>query len=316
MTKLTRADTARYLLAGDRFLILTHKRPDGDTLGSAAALCLGLRQLGKTAHVLRNRDITEKYAHLHDAIAKDQAEETDTLISVDVAAPNMLLPGGEYLQAQIALQIDHHGTATHFAPLTLVDADAAACGEILYDVLTEMGVKLDHAIANALYTAVSTDTGCFRFANVRPHTFQTAAACMAAGADFFAINQALFMTNSRPKLRLQGWMVENARFLQQGKVAVVALPRSVEQALGVQEDDMENLTDFLRSIAGVKLAATLRENADGTVKLSARSVPPIDVAAVCAKFGGGGHQNAAGATVAMSLKEATDALITALPEVP
>lgn len=315
MTKLTRADTARYLLAGDHFLILTHKRPDGDTLGSAAALCLGLRQLGKTAHVLRNRDVTEKYAHLHEALAKDTAESGETLISVDVAAPNMLLPGGENLQTQIDLQIDHHGTATCFAPLTLVDAGAAACGEIIYDVLMEMGVMPDQAIANALYTAVSTDTGCFRFANVTPHTFQTAAACLEAGAECFAINQALFMTNSRPKLRLQGWIVENARFLQQGRVAVVALPRSVEEALGVREDDMENLTGFPRSIAGVKLAATLRESADGTVKISVRSVPPIDVAAVCAKLGGGGHQNAAGATVAMSLEEATDALIAALPEV-
>lgn len=304
MTKLTRTDTARYLLAGDRFLILTHKRPDGDTLGSAAALCLGLRQLGKTAHVLRNRDVTEKYAHLHDALAKEMAEPGDTMISVDVAAPNMLLSGGEGLQAQITLQIDHHGTATHFAPMTLVDADAAACGEIIYDVLTEMGAKLDKPMAEALYTAVSTDTGCFRYANTTAHTYRVAAACWEAGGDLHAINQQIFETNSFGKLRLQSWMTENIRFRCSGQVAVCALPAQVERDLGLTEDDLENVSGFPRSIEGVKIAATLRETSDGRIKVSVRALPGFDAAAVCAKFSGGGHKGAAGATLKAELEEA------------
>lgn len=315
MTKLTRAEVARFLLQHDRYCILTHRRPDGDALGSSAFLCLSLRQLGKTAFVLENPDVTEKYAHLHRPFAKKQAQEGDVLITVDVAAPNMLQTGSEALVERIALQIDHHGTGKDFGQNCLVDPTSAACGEILYEIATQMGVVLDREMANALYTAISTDTGCFRFANVTARTFRTAAACVEAGGECFQLNQELFMTNSLPKLKLQSWMVENARILQNGKVAIVPLPRSVEEALGVQEDDMENLTGFPRSIQGVKLAATLRESKDGTVKVSVRSVPPIDVAAVCATFGGGGHQNAAGATLAMPLEAATQALIRALPQI-
>ncbi len=315
MTSLTRAEAARFLRAHDNYVILTHKRPDGDTIGSAAALCMGLRKLGKTAFVLRNPEVTDKYRHLHEHLAKGTVEETDTLLCVDVAAANMLQVNADRLPSPVSLRIDHHGTATGFTPFSLVDSGSASCGELIWDILTELNIPLDRELANALYTAISTDTGCFRYANVTAHTFQTAAACWNAGADCFAINQALFMTNSLAKLRLQGWMVENTRFLQNGKAAIVALPRKVEQELGLVEDDMENLTGFPRSIEGVKMAATLRESEDGTIKISVRAVPGNDAAAVCARFGGGGHTGAAGASVAMTLEEATDALIAAFPEV-
>lgn len=315
MTSLSRIDTSRWLQSRDRFLILTHKKPDGDTLGSACALCLGLRQLGKKAFLLENGEVTEKYAHLHYFLTKKTADAAETLVCVDVAAPEMLQNEALDLQERIALRIDHHKSATDFTPNALVDPSAAACAELIADVLQHMGVSLDAPIANSLYTGLSTDTGCFRFANVTERTFQAAAKCMAAGADAFAINQALFMTNSLAKLRLQGWMVENALFLQEGRVAVVALPKKVEEDLGVREDDMENLTGFPRSIAGVKMAATLRENPDGTTKLSVRAVPGNDAAAVCARFGGGGHTGAAGATMKMPLEKAVEALVAVLPEV-
>ena len=137
MTTLTRAETARWLSERDQFLILTHVRPDGDTLGSAALLCRGLRKLGKTAHILENPGITAKYAALHEGLTQKEALAGDTLVSVDVAAPNMLPDAFRPLQDRIALRIDHHGTATPFTPLSLVDAGAAACGEILFDVLCE-----------------------------------------------------------------------------------------------------------------------------------------------------------------------------------
>lgn len=309
---MTRTETAAWLAAGDRFGILTHSRPDGDTLGSAAALCLGLRCLGKQAYVAENPETPEKYAPLLEHLTRPRPEEGDTLISVDVAAPNMLSRAFAPYRGSIALRIDHHGTGTGFTPLELVDPEAAACAEIIYDLMMELGVPLDKAMANALYTGVSTDTGCFRYANTRPHSFRVAAACAEAGGDLHAINQALFETVTLGRLRIQGWIAANARFLSGGRIAICPIPRAVERQLEVTEADMDNISGFPRTIAGVQIAATLRENDDG-IKLSVRAVPGYDAAAICAAFGGGGHKGAAGATLHMPLEEAARAVEKAMP---
>lgn len=306
MIGLTRREAARWLKDRDNFLIMTHKRPDGDTVGSAAALCLGLRKMGKTAHVLRNMEVTEKYIRLHEGLNKDCPETGDTLITVDVAAPNLLPDAVSHLARFVKLRIDHHGSDTPFAPLDLVDAGAGACGEIIWDLLRELEIPLDQQIANALYIAVSTDTGGFRYANTAAHSFLTAAACAEAGGDIHGINQSVFGTNSFAKLRLQGWMVENIRFFGNGALAVCPLPRTVERELGVTEDDMESISGFPRSIEGVRMAATLRELPDGKIKVSLRALPGYDAAAVCRKFGGGGHKGAAGATLDTTLEAAAE----------
>ena len=313
MAILTKAETAIFLMERDHFAIVTHRRPDGDTLGSAAVLCRGLRQLGKTAHILQNPEITAKYAHLHQGLTKDVPGAQDTLICVDVAAQNMLPEQFASLADRISLRIDHHGTATSFTPWELVEPEAAACGEVIYDVLCRMGVKLDIPMANALYTAVSTDTGCFRYANTTANSLRVAADCASVSNDLFQINQRLFDTNSLGRLRLQGWIVENALFLCGGQIAICALSRELEQRLGLTEDDMENISGFPRSIEGVKIAATLRESDEGA-KLSVRAVPGFDAAAICAKFGGGGHKGAAGASLKMPLQEAMEAVRAAMPQ--
>ena len=310
---MTRNETARFLQDHDNFSLVTHRRPDGDTLCSAALLCRGLRQLGKTAHVLANPEVTEKYAPFLEGLTKETAEETDTVVTVDVASPNMLGSCFAHLQEKAVLRIDHHGSATSFTPYELVEPKTAACGEIVYGVLKEMGAVLDAAMAEALYTAVSTDTGCFRYANTTAETLRAAADCLAAGANTFALNQILFETNSLGRLRLQGWLVENAIFLQGGKIAICPLPLSKEQELGLTEDDLENISGFPRTIAGVKIAATLRQESADTVKMSVRAVPGCDAAAICQKFGGGGHTGAAGASMKLSMEEAVEAVKAAMP---
>lgn len=314
MLNLTRNEAAAWLSRHDRFVIITHRRPDGDTAGSAAVLCRGLRKLGKTAHILANPELTEKYASLHVGLTKAAPEKTDTLICVDVAAPNMLPAAFMPYLSQIALRIDHHESAADFTPAALVDGHAAACGEIIYDILIELGIPLDVPMADALYTAVSTDTGCFRYANTTAHSFHTAAACAAAGGDLPEINRLLFETNSLGRLRMQGWMVEHTQFLADGQIAICPIPLDVVRELAVDEDDLENISSFPRTIAGVKIAATLRENKDGSVRLSVRAVPGYDAAAVCSQFGGGGHKGAAGGSLSLSLTEAVSAVAAAMPE--
>ena len=315
MQILTKEQTAEFLEENDGFVILTHRRPDGDTLGSSALLCRGLRQLGKTAHILTNPETTEKYARLHEGLTTQQVADGDILITVDVASKGMLPEAFSVYADRISLRLDHHETAASFTEHALVEPDAAACGEIVYGVLQQMGAVLDEPMADALYTAVSTDTGCFRYANTTPNTFRVAADCAAVSRNLFALNQALFETNSLGRLRLQGYIVEHAMFLNDRTAVICPLPKAVEAELGLREDDMENISGFPRTIEGVKIAATLREDGVGRVKLSVRAVPGYDAAAICAQFGGGGHKGAAGASMQMSMNEAVEAIKEAMSKI-
>jgi len=306
MKKLTRNETAQFLLNQDHYTILSHRRPDGDTIGSSAALCLGLRQLGKTAHVLYNAEVSPRFQWLHEGLTKEAAEAGDTVVSVDVASPGMLPRAFEHLLGKIALRIDHHGSATSFTDMELVDADSASCAEVVWDVLEEMGVTMDAAIGEAVYVGTSTDTGCFRYSNTTAHTFATAAKCAAAGARVYELNQELFETNTLGRLKMQAWIVDHMKLLRGGEMAVIAIPREVEESIGVTEDDMDNISSFPRTVAGVKMAATLRQTAEGDTKMSVRAVPGYDATAVTVLFGGGGHKGAAGASMKMALDKAAE----------
>ena len=315
MKELTRVECADWLLARDRFTILTHRKPDGDTIGSSAALCLGLRSLGKTAHVLQNDEVTALYAPLLEGLTKAQPEEGDVLIAVDVAADSMLPKAYADMKNCIDLRIDHHGSGREYTPNEYVDPDSAACAEIIWELLLDMGVEPDEKMAEAVYVGASTDTGCFRFANTNAHTFDVCADCAAIGADIFEWNRKLFDTNSLEKLRLQAWVVDHFKLLCNGKIAICALPKAIEEEIGVDEDDMNNISGFLRSIEGVCIAALLRDVDECNTKVSIRSVPGYNAAYICETFGGGGHAGAAGASLHMPLNEAMEAVIKAMPEI-
>lgn len=308
MKELTRTECADWLLERDKFSILTHRKPDGDTIGSAAALCRGLRQMGKTAHVLQNDEVTPLYAPLLEGLVKPQPEEGDVLIAVDVAADNMLPRAFGEMKNSIDLRIDHHGSGREYTPNEHVDSESAACAEIIWELLLDMGVEPDEMMAEAVYVGVSTDTGCFRYANTTAHTFDVCADCAATGADIFEWNRKLFDTNSLPKLRLQAWVVEHFKLICDGKIAICALPKAVEEQIGVNEDDMNNISGFLRSIEGVCIAALLRDVDPDNTKVSIRSIPGYNAAYICEQFGGGGHAGAAGCSIRKNLEEATKEL--------
>ena len=314
MKILTRTETAAFLAAHDHFTILSHRRPDGDTTGSTAALCRGLRQLGKTAHVLRNEEVSPRFAWLHEGLTKPPAEEGDTIVSVDVASPGLLPGAFSHLLGKIDLRIDHHASATSFTEYEVVDSHSASCAELVWDILLEMGVRPERELAEAVYVGASTDTGCFRFANTTDHTFETAAQCARAGARIYELNQELFETNTLQRLKMQAWIVEHMKLLRAGELAICAIPRSVEQEIGVNEDDMDNISNFPRTVAGVHMAATLRETAEGDTKISVRAVPGWDATKVTVKFGGGGHRGAAGASLKMPLQDAAEAVEKAMLE--
>ena len=314
MKTLTRNECAQYLLSHDNYCILSHRRPDGDTIGSSAALCLGLRSLGKKAHVLFNCEVSDRFAWLHEGLTKEAEEEGDTIVSVDVASPGMLPKSFQHLLGKIDLRIDHHASATSFTACELVDGGSASCAELVWDVLKDARVTMDQAIAEAVYVGTSTDTGCFRYANTTDHTFATAAQCAKAGARVYQLNQELFETNTLGRLRMQAWIVDNMKMLRGGEMAIVAIPLAVETEIGVTQDDMDNISSFPRTVAGVCMAATLRETAEGDTKISVRAIPGYDATIVTTQFGGGGHKGAAGASMKMPLEEAAKAVEAAMLE--
>ena len=176
-----------------------------------------------------------------------------------------------------------------------------------------MGVKLDASMGAALYVAISTDTGCFRFNNTTADTLRCAAACKDTGADTFAINTALFMTKRLPRLQLEARLTEEMEFYAGGAVAVNTLPNVLLVELGLTEDDVDDISGFSREIAGVEIGVMLREGPDGG-KISLRCSPKYDAAAICARLGGGGHRGAAGASVPEGLDAAKKAILQAIAD--
>lgn len=193
--RVTRDDAARLLRERDGFLILTHKRPDGDTIGCAVALCLALRRLGKTAWVLPNPDATALFDPYWGDTPAPADFVPDTVVSVDVASEGLFPDNALPYRGKVELALDHHPSNEDFAAHTCVEADKAACGELLYRVITQW-FPVDAALALPLYVAVSTDTGCFVYSNTTPHTHAVAAALMETGIDAAWVNKRHFRTKS------------------------------------------------------------------------------------------------------------------------
>ena len=170
-------------------------------------------------------------------------------------------------------------------------------------------------IADAIYVGVSTDTGCFRYSNTKDHTFATAALCAKAGARVYELNQELFETNTLGRLRMQAWIVDHMKMLRGGEMAIVAIPKAVEESIGVTDAELGNLSSYARSIEGVCLAATLRQGKYGETKVSIRAVPGWDATKVTVVFGGGGHKGAAGGAIKLPLGEAARAVEKVMLEV-
>lgn len=313
MKQRTIPEIAAYLLQNDNYIMLTHRRPDGDTVGSAAALCGGLRALGKRAAVWENPQFTEKYRPFLDGMTTDVIPENAIIIVVDIAAASLLPYGAENYVNRIDLRLDHHGRDMDFGAEGFVDASAAACGEIILDLLEELHAPVGKRIAEALYCAISTDTGCFRYSNVTAKTLRAAAACKDYGADTFAVNQVMFLTKRLARLKLDAYLTQTTEFYGNGAVAISRIPETVIREYGVTEDDIDDISGFGREIEGVKIGVMLREVSEGG-KISVRTAPGYDAAAICAVLGGGGHRGAAGATVPGGIAEAKAAILRALEE--
>lgn len=316
-TELQMQEAIDILLAADNWLILTHQYPDGDTIGSAFALGEGLRQLGKKVQVVCSDVIPNKYDYLTSVIKWDTFEPTH-LCAVDVADPRLLGEGLSSYAPNIELCIDHHTSNTRYAK-NLYLKNYAACAMVVYEILEKMGVTFTKEIAEALYTGIATDTGCFRYTNTDALTHRMAANLIELGINMELINRVNFDTKSRSRLNLEKNALASMRFDWHGRCAIMAITKEMIAKAKATENDLEGLASMPRQVEGVWVGATMREVEDGAFKVSIRTGPSVDACAIAKQLGGGGHVAAAGCTIDGPLDAAIanilEAIRTAIPEI-
>lgn len=296
MRELDVKQAAALLKEQDHILILTHMSPDGDTLGSAYALQRGLLQLGKQVKVLCGDKIPEKYDYMMRDLAAADFEPA-YVVSVDVADKKLL--GATYeaeFGDKVDLCIDHHRSNTGYAKNLCLEECAATC-ELIFLALKELNVSFDAVIADCLYTGLSTDTGCFRYANVTPRTHKIAAELLEYGAQAAEINRVMFETKTKAYIRLETMALEQMQMYANDKCAFILLSQAMFQESGCSDADCDGISSLPRKIEGVLVGVTVREKADGSYKVSLRTHAPVDASEICQKMGGGGHARAAGCTL-------------------
>ncbi|MGI5970135.1 MAG: DHH family phosphoesterase [Oscillospiraceae bacterium] len=309
------SETARWLGERDHFLIITHLRPDGDTLGSAAGLCQGLRDKGKTAYILPNPEATERYLEYVKPYYAPEGFEPETVITVDTAGRNLFpLNIGDYGD-RVELAIDHHASHAPYAPNTCVYGKHAACGEIIYLILCEMDVKMTERIATALYIAIVTDTGCFRYSNTNSTTLRICADLMEYDVPASYLNKKFFRTKSRARIMIESMMLANMQLFDSGTIGIVTLTNEMMKKADATEDDTDDIASLVGQVEGVRASVTIRELEDGTCKISLRTGPDLNASDVCAQLGGGGHKAAAGCTLDAGVEESKRLILDAIQKI-
>ena len=297
---------AEMLRQAGRLLILAHASPDGDTIGSAFALCRALVLLGKEARVACSDPFPEKYdyitQHLYDgagraAVLPAADFEPELVVAVDIAAVKLLGGAMQKWLPQIRLCIDHHPSNERYAALTVLDSQAAATCEIIRRAIGLLKVEPDSYIANCIYTGLVTDTGCFRYSNTRPDTLLCAAEMMRCGARAAMISKRMFETYSPRRMEMEKLLLESLEYHYEGQVALITVSRRMCEFTGVDESDLEGVPSITSRIEGVKIGITLKEKQEGVYKISVRTNSSADASALCAEFGGGGHRAAAGCQI-------------------
>ena len=296
MKTLTITECAEHLKNADKILILMHRSPDGDAVGSGYALAYALRSIGKTAQPVCSDDIPKKYSYITNGLDV-QEFEPEYIVTVDLADTQLF--GDKLIQYKdkVDLCIDHHPSNTDYAKYGIIDGNAGACAQIVKKVISAMNIPIDKNIANAVFTAISTDTGCFKYSNADAESYQMAAEMVACGADSFFINRLMFDTKSRSRLELERLALNSLKYYNDEQIAVIFITKEMMEKSGADDNDTEGISGIPRQIEGVKIGITIREKGENNFRISVRSAGDIDVSAICTQFGGGGHKAAAGCTI-------------------
>lgn len=304
-------ETVEFLKTHDNYYILTHQSPDGDTIGSGFSLCYALRQIGKKANVLCSDEFPERYYFMYDGY-EPQKFSPETIVSVDVADKKLL---GAHLSQYgdfVDLCIDHHISNENYAKQLLLYPNASAACEVMYMVLSELGIKFNTKIAECIYTGIATDTGCFKYGNTTQAAHIIAARLMEYGMDMEKINREMFDTKSKARLKVEQYINSAIEYYLDDKCAIAAVTLDTINNTGLAQEEFEGIAGMSVQLEGVKVGVIIKERDKGKFKISMRSASDIDVSKICSKFGGGGHIKAAGCTLDGTLEDVKLRLLSAI----
>jgi phosphoesterase RecJ-like protein len=300
------------ILAKNRFLITSHARPDGDSIGSQLAMAFALDALGKQVRIVNADPAPEHYGDFPgmDRIEVSQAAEDVTADAVIVMECSELARTGVAgLEREFLINIDHHAGNRMYGAVNWHDETAAACGEMVFELIQALGVPLSFEIATHIYLAILTDTGSFHHSNITPRTFDICRQTVQAGVNPAVMARRVFDSNSFGKLKLIGTLLDRMELVDGGRLAVLYLDDAMLEATGSTHNDTEGLINLPLTAREIQAVVFFKSTTDGDVRVSMRSKYDVDVRKVAGEFGGGGHKNASGFTVAGPLAEVRDRIV-------
>jgi phosphoesterase RecJ-like protein len=299
-----------------RFLLTSHARPDGDSIGSQLALAFALDHLGKTVQIV-NRDAApdhyREFPGLDRIVIADRVGpelQADAVVVLECS--DLSRTGVDGLDGRFIINIDHHSGNRMYGALNWFDESAAACGEMVFDLIRALGVPLTYEIATHLYLAILTDTGSFHHSNITPRTFEICRETVEAGVNPAAMARRVYDSNSFGKLKLIGALLDEMQLVDEGRLAVLHMDDALLAACGCTHNDTEGVINLPLTAREIQAVVFFKVNASGEVRVSMRSKYDVDVRLVANEFGGGGHRNAAGFTVNGRLEEVRPTILQRL----
>ena len=292
----TRALVADAIRQRQRFVVTSHARPDGDAVGSSLAMAYALRQLGKDVRVV-SRDAPPPPLLVFPGVAEIEivdeiGDAADAVIVMECG--DVKRPGIEGVEGGFVINIDHHPGNLLYGALNWMDLSAAACGEMVFDLVSELGVPLTYEIALHVYIAILTDTGSFHYSNITPRTFDICRLCMEAGVSPPAVARSIFDANNLGRLKLFGAVLNRMHLDPTGRIATLSVDKQLTNDCGGTYEDTEGLINLPLTVKEILAVVFFKEIGPGDWRVSMRSKGNIDINAIAKEFGGGGHKNASG----------------------
>jgi phosphoesterase RecJ-like protein len=282
-----------------RFVVASHSRPDGDSIGSQLAFAYAARALGKEVTIV-NRDAAPPPLMAFPGVPSIQIADSvsgDYDAAVIMECGDVARPGVAGLDRYFVINIDHHPGNTGYGAINWFDESAAACGEMVFDLVQALGVPLSVDIATHIYLAILTDTGSFHYSSISPRTFDICRQLLEAGVDPVAVARSVYDSNNMGRLKLFGAVLSAMAIDPSGRIAIVYLDHEMARAAGGTYEDTEGLINLPLTVKEIQSVVFFKQNEGDQYRVSMRSKGDIDIGAIAKDFGGGGHRNAAGCTV-------------------
>ena len=287
----------------NRIYITGHQNPDGDSIGSTFGLYFALKKYGKdVTPILASHSATFDFLEgIEDAVEQVKEDKYDLLICVDSSSKNRLAISSEdFNKAEFVIMIDHHQEENPYGDINVIDSSLPAACELIFNLINEIGIEFDEKIASYVYMGLMTDTGSFNYSSTKASTMRAAASLIESGAPFCDICKRLNDTIKESKLMLIKKAIENMEVYLDGKIRYTFIDYKTISSLGIDDEDAEGMTNYLRMVEGTLAAVYVREKSTGELKVSMRSNGNLDVGKVAISFGGGGHARASGYTMDVS----------------